>query len=70
MMDVAFVVAVLGIVVVGMVVHPVHLLHFTRLSGGAQPSRCLVGSLTRPWREFIDAFPCGCQHRTSFPFRL
>ena len=39
MMDVAIVVAVLGIVVVGMVVHPVHLLHFTRLSGGAQPLR-------------------------------
>jgi hypothetical protein len=31
---------------------------------------CLVGSLTRPRREFIDAYPYGCQHRTSFPFRL
>lgn len=30
----------------------------------------LVGSLTRPRREFIDAFPGDCQHRTSFPFRL
>jgi hypothetical protein len=39
MMDVAFVVAVLGIVLVGTVVHPVHLLHFTRLSGRAQPLR-------------------------------
>ena len=39
MMDVAFVVAVLGIVLVGMVVHPVHLLYFTRLSGRAQPLR-------------------------------
>ena len=28
-----------------------------------------VGSLTRPRREFIDAFPRGCQHRTSFAFR-
>jgi hypothetical protein len=39
MMDVAFMVAVLRIVVVGMVVHPVHLLHFTRLSRTAQPLR-------------------------------
>jgi len=39
MMDVAFVVAVLGIAIVGMVVHPVLLLHFTRLRGGAQPLR-------------------------------
>ena len=39
MMDVAFVVAVLRIVIAGMVVHPVHLLHFTRLSGGTQPVR-------------------------------
>ena len=31
---------------------------------------CIVGSLTRPWREFIDAFLCGCQHRTSFPYRV
>ena len=29
-----------------------------------------VGSLTRPRSEFIDAFPCGCQHRTSFRSRL
>lgn len=28
-----------------------------------------VGSLTRPRRDFIDAFPGGCQHRTSLPFR-
>ena len=39
MMDVAFVVAVLRIEVVGMVVHPVYQLHFTRLGGGAQPLR-------------------------------
>ncbi len=39
MMDVAVVVAALGIVVVGVLVHPVHLLHFTRLSGGVQPLR-------------------------------
>ena len=39
MMDVAVVVAVLGIVVVGVLVHPVHLFHFTRLSGGLQPLR-------------------------------
>jgi hypothetical protein len=39
MMDVAFVVAVLGIVAAGKVVHPVHLLHFTRLRGGAHALR-------------------------------
>jgi hypothetical protein len=39
MMDMAFVMAVLGIAVLGVVVHPVFLLHFTRLSGGAQPLR-------------------------------
>jgi hypothetical protein len=114
-MHVAVVVAMLGIVVVltvvsvGVVVHLVHPLHFTRAGQlalafwanlvvietddaralrDARPVartakahrpeclRCkssplsLVGSLTRSRREFIDAYPCGCQHRTSFPFRL
>ena len=41
MVHVAIVVAVLGIVIliVGVVVHPVHLLHFTRLRRVAQDSR-------------------------------
>jgi hypothetical protein len=29
---------------------------------------CLVGSLTRPPREWIDALADGCDHETSFTF--
>jgi len=30
----------------------------------------LVGSLTRPLRECIDALPHGCDHETSFPVHV
>ncbi len=89
-MYVAVVVAVLGVVTVGMVVHSVRRGLFyacwvvcafpapqittakigcaTKSAQAGEPA-LPVGSLTRPRCEFIDAFPGGCQHRTSFPFR-
>src|SRR2546425_6293331 len=34
------------------------------------PHPCLLDNLTRPFREWIDALPGGCDHETSFPFRV
>ncbi len=56
-----------GIVVVGMGGHADY---STRPMHASQPARRLLGNLTRPFREWIDAPPGGCDHETSFPFRV
>jgi len=54
-------------VIVGMGAHADY---STRSMHASQPAPCLLGNLTRPFREWIDALPGGCDHETSFAFRV
>ena len=47
-----------------------HADYSTRPMHASQPARRLLGNLTRPFREWIDAPPGGCDHETSFPLRV